>query len=128
MTSYLIDNDAAFNRPDPDLDAKLDKAFGTAESLVAQIAALGDVTWTAPRLQLQVGERRDYRVTGTAVTIHVYRLETDLYVVTVTDNGTTVRHYTQTWTPDRVPSGDAWQATWDYVQSIARDFGGSVTR
>jgi hypothetical protein len=127
-TSYLVSNDAAV-RKTRDLDAKLDAAFGTEAELRAQITALtdkptDDATWTAPRLQ--VGESRRFRVFGFGAWITVYRVDIDLYVVTVEVDGALVPHFTQTWTPERSPSGDARRAAWDYIQSVAADFGGSV--
>jgi hypothetical protein len=56
----------------------------------------------------------------------VYRVDSDLYVVTVAVDGKLVPHFTQTWTPERSPDGDARRAAWDYIQSVAADFGGSV--
>jgi hypothetical protein len=130
-TSYLVSNDAAVRRV-RDLDALLDKAFGTESEIRAQITALteepaGDATWTAPRLQ--VGESRKFRITGlfgASILIQVYRVDSDLYVVTVAVDGALVPHFTQTWTPERSPDGDVRRAAWDYIQSVAADFGGSV--
>jgi hypothetical protein len=130
-TSYLVSNDAAVRRV-RDLDAKLDAAFGTEPEIYAQIAALTDkpardATWTA--IPLQVGRSRKFQITGSlnvGTLIQVYRVESDLYVVTVAVDGRLVPHYTQTWTPERSPDGDARRAAWDYIQSVATDFGGSV--
>jgi hypothetical protein len=86
-----------------------------------------DATWTAPRLQ--VGESRQFRISGSlaiGTLIQVYRVDSDLYVVTVTVDGKLVPHFTQTWTPERSPDGDARRAAWDYIQTVAADFGGSV--
>jgi hypothetical protein len=130
-TSYLVSNDAAV-RKTQNLDAKLDAAFGTEAEIHAQIAALTeepvrDATWTV--IPLQVGRSRQFRITGSLAAgtlIQVYRVESDLYVVTVSVDGKLVPHYTQTWTPERSPDGDARRAAWDYIQSVAADFGGSV--
>jgi hypothetical protein len=130
-TSYLVSNDASV-RKTQNLDALLDKAFGTEAEIHAQIAALADkpaddVTWTA--IPLQVGRSRQFQITGSlnvGTLIQVYRVESDLYVVTVAVDGKLVPHYTQTWTPERSPDGDARRAAWDYIQSVAADFGGSV--
>jgi hypothetical protein len=130
-TSYLVSNDAAVRRTQ-NLDAKLDAAFGTEAELRAQITALtdkpaDDATWTA--IPLQVGRSRKFQITGSlnvGTLIQVYRVDSDLYVVTVAVDGKLVPHFTQTWTPERSPDGDARRAAWDYIQSVAADFGGSV--
>jgi hypothetical protein len=130
-TSYLVSNDAAVRKV-RDLDAMLDAAFGTEAEIRTQIAALTeepvrDATWTV--IPLQVGRSRKFQITGSlnvGTLIQVYRVESDLYVVTVAVDGRLVPHYTQTWTPERSPDGDARRAAWDYIQSVAADFGGSV--